>query len=162
MHFSWHLTLYGGYILQKAYKYSILYFLAFSLLLLTSGALLFEEKIGFLYQSVLDYYLGNRDSFIAPKSSVGILKIILPHIFAFGLFFMVLLHFVIFTKKRKSKQFQLLIYLAFFTAFSELFTPLLIINGLEIFAYVKIFSFFSLEFLVLYISWLLFKSIIYE
>jgi hypothetical protein len=148
--------------MQKAYKYSILYFLAFSLLLLVSAVLLFEEKIGFSYESVLAYYMGDEERFVTPKSGTGVLKIILPHIFAFGLFLMVILHFLIFTKVNKSKKIQLIIYLSFGTAFFELFTPFLIINGFEFFAYMKIVSFFSLFFLVIYVSWLLFQSVMYE
>ena len=67
--------------MTKAYKYSVVYFLAFSLLLLLSGAFLFENKIGFSIESVNEYYLGNSETYIPEKSSSGILKITLPHFF---------------------------------------------------------------------------------
>ena len=148
--------------MTKAYKYSIIYFLAFSLLLMLSGILLFEYKIGFSLEEISSYYLGNEDKFINPQTSSGILKIITPHIFAVGLFIMVLLHFLIFTKKRNSQTLKAVIYLTFMSAILELLSPFGIINSVEFFAYVKLLSFIIFELLVLFSSWLLFRSIVYE
>ncbi len=148
--------------MTKAYKYSIIYFLAFSLLLMISGVLLFEYKIGFSVEQISSYYLGDEDKFINPQTSSSILKIITPHTFAFGLFIMVLLHFLIFTKKRNSKTLKIVIYLTFMSAILELLSPFGIINSIEFFAYLKLLSFIIFELLVLFSSWLLFRSIIYE
>jgi len=148
--------------LQKAYKYALIYFLVFSLLLLISSILLFEEKIGFSVSAVLDYYLGNEAKFITLKTTAGVLKIILPHVFVFGLFTMVVLHFLIFTKHKHTKKMKLLIYTSFFIAFSELFSPFFILYGLEFFAYIKLASFVLFELLFLYLFWLLFESIIFS
>ena len=147
---------------NSAYKVAINYFILFSLLLLASGTLLFADKIGFSYHSILTYYLGNEATFESPKTYEGVLKIILPHIFAFGLFVMVVLHFVIFTQKRNTKEFAVLIYLAFLSAFFELFSPFMILWGFESFAYVKIISFFLFEGTILYTLFILFKSILYN
>jgi len=148
--------------MQKAYKLSILYYLAFTLLLITSAVMLFENKIGFSYASVLEYYIGNEERFIPAKSSLGVLKIILPHIFVFGLLSMVLLHFLVFTAHRYKRNTIILIYTTFLTAILEMFTPFFILNGYEFFAYIKLFSFFVFLALVVYISWLLFYSITYD
>ena len=146
--------------MTKAYKLSILYYLAFSLLLILSAFLLFEYKIGFSYEGVVDYYGGNEEKFIVAKSFSGLLKSVLPHIFVFGLFSMVLLHFLVFTKLRYKKSTLALIYASYFTAFVEIFSPFFIINGLNFFAYLKLLSFFVFLFLVLYVVWLLFSSIV--
>lgn len=148
--------------MQKAYKLSILYYLVFSLLLILSAVMLFEHKIGFSFQSVLEYYVGNEERFISAKSSAGILKLVLPHIFVFGLLAMVLLHFLVFTKQRYKNSTLTLIYMTFITALLEVFTPFMIISGFEFFAYVKLLSFFAFLALILYISWLLFDSIVYD
>ena len=148
--------------MTKAYKYSIVYFLVFSLLLILSGVLLFEYKIGFSVEQISSYYLGDEDKFINPQTSSSILKIFTPHIFAFGLFIMVLLHFLIFTKKRSSKTLKAVIYLTFLSAILELLSPFGIINNIEFFAYVKLLSFIIFDLLVLFSSWLLFRSIVYE
>jgi len=149
-------------LLDKAYRHTILYFLLFSLLLLFSGALIFADKIGWSAHDIMQYYLGNPDTFQVAKSFEGVTKIILPHIFAFGLFAMVLLHFIIFTKKRNTQEFRVLIYLTFLSAFFEIFSSLMIIEGFKLFAYIKLFTFFLFYLLVLYLLFILFKSIIYD
>lgn len=146
--------------MQRAYKLSIIYYLIFSLLLIASAVMLFEYKIGFSYEGVLDYYLGNEDKFIPAKSTSGILKLALPHVFSFGLIAMVLLHFLVFTKLRYKKSTLTLIYMTFFSAFLEIFTPMLIVNGFEFVALLKLLSFFIFLALILYVSWLLLHSII--
>ncbi|MEN4053196.1 MULTISPECIES: hypothetical protein [Sulfurimonas] len=149
-------------MLHKAYRYAIGYFLLFSILLLLSSAMIFADKIGFSYESVLHYYLGNEATFTPAKTYTGLLKIILPHIFAFGLFVMVVLHFVIFTKKRNTKEITFIILLTFLSAFLELFSPFLILMGFSFFVYMKIISFFLFQVTLLYILFILFKSIIYD
>ncbi len=144
----------------KSYKYTIIYFIGFSFLLLISATLLFEEKIGFSVKEVLDYYAGNESRFMMQKSALGLLKIILPHIFAFGLFTMVILHFLIFTQYKNTQKIIFLIYLVFITAILEMLSPFFTINGFEFFAYIKLASFFLFEALIVYISFLLFWSII--
>lgn len=148
--------------MQEAYKLSILYYLAFSLLLIVSAIMLFEHKIGFSFSGVLVYYTGNEERFIPAQSVAGILKIVLPHIFVFGLFTMVLLHFLVFTNIKYKKNIIILVYAAFVIALLEIFTPFMIIGGFKFFAYVKLFSFFALLALILYLSWLLFHSIAYD
>jgi len=149
-------------LLNSAYKYAIGYFLLFSFLLLISATLIFADKIGFTTQDILHYYLGDKASFTPAKTYSGILKIILPHIFAFGLFIMTLLHFLIFTNKRDTKEVEWLIYLSFIFGFLELFTPFMILTGFESFAFVKLFSFFLFNLLIVYALFILFKSILYN
>ncbi len=148
--------------MTKAYKGAILYFLLFSTLLLISSILLFEYKIGFSIEEVSRYYLGDEELFIPTKTVSGILKITLPHIFVFGLFSMVVLHFIVFTSYREKKNTTILVYLLFISSFFELFSPIIIILGFESFAYLKLFSFFVFECLIIYILYLLFFSIVYE
>ncbi|MDB2562440.1 hypothetical protein N9X61_02430 [Sulfurimonas sp.] len=122
--------------------------------------MLFEHKVGFEIASILEYYLGNEEKYIVKKTSTGLLKIVLPHIFAFALLAMVLLHFLIFTKYRDTLQIKVLIYLLFSSTFLEIFSPFAIIFGAESFAYVKLISFFIFQSLIIYVAWLLFHSIV--
>ena len=149
-------------MLNRAYKYAIAYFLLFALLLFITATLIFAQKIGFNPTAVVHYYLGDQANFTPAKTYAGTLKIILPHIFAYGLFLMTLLHFLIFTKKRNFQSIQWLIYLSLISAFLELFSPFMILSGFDFFAYIKLFSFFLFEFLTLFVLFLLFKSILYE
>jgi len=149
-------------LLNRAYKTAIVYFLLFTLLLLFSGILIFIDKIGFSYNDVIHYYLGNSKEFIVAKTFTGVIKTILPHIFAFGLFIMVLIHFIIFTKQRNKKETSLVIYLIFTSALVEISSPFMLLLGFKIFAYIKIFSFFIFYFLIVYLFFILLKSIIYD
>jgi len=146
--------------MTKAYKHAIVYFLLFSILLVISGIMLFEHKIGFSVQGVTEYYLGSEERFIAKKSSAGVLKIVLPHIFAFALLSMVLLHFLIFTKHRDTAHTKTLIYALFTSAALEIFSPFMILLGAGFFVFIKIASFVLFEALIIYISYLLFNSIV--
>ena len=148
--------------MQKVYKLSIFYYLIFTMLLIVSAIMIFEHKIGFSFIGVLEYYIGNEEKFISPQTTMGILKIVLPHIFVFGLISMVLLHFIVFTKLRYKKITIYLIYATFITAILEIFAPLFIVNGFELFAYIKLLSFFMFLCFIVYISWLIFYSITQE
>lgn len=146
--------------MQRAYKLSVIYYLAFAILLVISAIMLFKLKIGFSIESILEYYIGNEEKFIAARNTGAIFKMILPHIYVFGLLSMVLLHFIVFTKHRFQKSTIVLIWLTFTNGLLEIFTPFAIINGLAFFAYIKLLSFIIFLALILYIIWLLFNSII--
>lgn len=148
--------------MTQSYKLAIVYFLAFSLLLMLSGFLLFEEKIGLSVEAVTRYYVGDEVRFISAKTFEGVLKIILPHIFAFGLLSMVLLHFLVFTKHKKTKSIQWCMYLLFVSAFCEISSPFFILLGSAHFAYIKVISFVVFEASIIYVAWLLFRSIMHK
>jgi hypothetical protein len=145
--------------MHKAYKASILYFSIFTIMLLVSGIMIFESKIGFDVQRALGYYIGDKELFVAAKTNGGILKLALPHIFGFALLSMVVLHFLIFTKFRKRIFVKVLLYTILVAQFFEIFTPFLIINISEIFIYLKILSFFIYISLIPMVLYLLFGSI---
>jgi len=124
-----------------------------------SGIMIFEHKIGFSVQNIANYYLGDAAQFINAKTYSGVLKTILPHIISFALFSMVLLHFLIFTKHRNKTNIKVLIFVMYMSAFVEIFSPMLILFGYEIFTYFKLLSFGLFMGTVFYTLWLLFRSI---
>ena len=121
--------------------------------------MLFYIKIGFSIECILEYYLGNEEKFVAQKTWSGMLKVILPHIFAFGLLSMVLLHFLIFTKFKHTNAIQKMIFILFLSGALEILSPFFIINGFTLFAYIKLVSLFVFEVTLLSIFYLLFFSI---
>lgn len=138
--------------MHRSYKVFILYFLAFNALLLVSAMTIFNTKIGFLPKEVFDYY--------AHKTLMGILKVHLPHLLVFGLFGMVLLHFLVFTQyKNQTKNLAIFF---FASAFLELLSPLLMVYGFSFFAYLKVFSFITFYLLIIYVSMLILFDIIIE
>jgi hypothetical protein len=122
--------------------------------------MIFKHKIGFSIDSILDYYMGNDKTFITPKSTLGILKSLLPHIFAFGLLSMVLLHFIVFTKQRYKKITKILVYLIYSSATLEILSSFLLVQNIEFFAYIKLLSLLSFEVSILYVLYILIYSII--
>ncbi len=148
--------------MTQAYKVSILYFLVFALILLLSTLLVFEHKIGFSIQSITTYYVGDTQNYIPAKTYLGILKTTSPHFVAIGLFCMVLLHFLVFSKSKHKQRTKLLVYGVFVSALFEICSPFFILFELEVFAYIKLLSLALLEVLLLYTLWLLFHSIVYE
>jgi len=71
------------------------YSLYVGLLWVTNAALYFQ-KMDLGYQSVVDYYLGNEERFITPRSAQGMLEISHFHLFAMGMLLLVLTHLVLF------------------------------------------------------------------
>lgn len=144
----------------QAYKITIVYFFLLGFLLLLSGVILFNHKIGFTFQNIITYYNGDPDQFILQKSTIGKLKIVLPHIFSFALFIMVLTHFLRFCKCTKNTYVTMLIVFLYTFAFIEIASPFFIQFFPWIFALFKISSFILLNVLILLVIWLLLQCIL--
>lgn len=102
--------------------------------------MLFAHKIGFDATSITHYYLGDSE-LLVKKTTLGILKLILPHIFAFGVLSFVIIHFLIFTSYKEKTYPMMGIYIVLFTQTLEIFSPFLIINISANFSYLKLISF---------------------
>ena len=143
---------------QKANNLAVLYFTIFAFLLLLSAVALFVQKIGWTPLDVLTYYRGDETRFIMSKSFDGVLELLLPHFLAMGLFIMVMAHFLIFGSKKLQKQLKHTIVWLFLAAFLDIISPFLIIEGIEIFALIKLGAFILLQLLSIYLLGLLFFS----
>lgn len=114
--------------------------------------MLYAQKTSFSFLGTLNYYFGCETRFIVAKTNMGIWKLILPHIFAFALLSMLLLHFLLFTKfKQKAIP---LVYTLFILQFLEIFSPFLISKDIVFFVIVKLLS------LILYLALLIFVFIL--
>jgi hypothetical protein len=122
--------------------------------------MIFESKIGFSVEAVSAYYLGSQERFIVAKSNAGVLKLVLPHIFAFAILSMVVIHFLAFTRYKNSKAVLFLIYTILISQTFEIFSPFLIINISEVFVYLKLISFFLYITLIPMVLYILFRSIL--
>ena len=140
--------------MYNSYRYSVQFLSLFSLLLVTSGVLLFNEKLGMSIDGIMNYY--------EQKSFDGILKLVLPHTFAYGLYAMVLLHFLVFTSQRGKIYTKFLVYAMFVSAFFEIVSSFGILQGYEFFAYMKLLFFILLNVLILLVSTILFLSALHK
>jgi hypothetical protein len=65
-------------------------------LLWVTNALLYFQKMSLTPGSVVEYYLGNEERFLQPRSFQGLLEVSHFHLFAMGMLLMVLTHLVLF------------------------------------------------------------------
>jgi len=73
----------------------VLYALYVAALWVTNGMLYFD-KMGLTPGSVIDYYLGNEERFLQPRSYRGLLEVSHFHLFAMGMLLLVLTHLMLF------------------------------------------------------------------
>jgi hypothetical protein len=73
----------------------LLYALYVAALWLTN-ALLYFDKMGLAPASVVEYYLGNEERFLQPRSYQGMLEVAHFHLFAMGMLLLVLTHLMLF------------------------------------------------------------------
>jgi hypothetical protein len=61
-----------------------------------TNALLYFSKMGLAPSSVVEYYLGNEERFLSPRSYQGLLEVSHFHLFAMGMLLLVLTHLMLF------------------------------------------------------------------
>lgn len=144
--------------MHQSYRFAIIYFTLFGILLLLSGALLFVNKLGLTVESVTTFYLGSTTSFSQAKSNFGLLETALPHLGGMGLFIFVSGHFLLFSPKKEKNRVVLPLIALFIAALLDIGSGFLIIHGWHFFVVVKILAFLLLQGLGLYILALIFLS----
>jgi hypothetical protein len=80
-----------------------------------TNALLYFSKMGLGYASVVEYYLGNEERFLSPRSYQGLLEVSHLHLFAMGMLLMVLTHLVLFVPVSNRTKLGLIV-VPFFSA----------------------------------------------
>ena len=136
--------------------------LALISLQLLSGIWLFIEKFGLLPSEVTLYFAGDETNFIMPKSLEGLLETAVPHFLAISTTIFVYAHFLLFTDVISQNKKFLLITSLFVTAMIDIFSPFGIIYGFEIFAWTKVIAFWSFEFLMGLLLFVLFQAVFYR
>jgi hypothetical protein len=71
-------------------------FLGYTLLLWGSNFAMYFSKMSLSPQSVIDYYLGNEDLFLQPRTMQGMLEVLHFHAFAMGILLLTLTHLLLF------------------------------------------------------------------
>ncbi len=135
----------------------VLIFAFSSLLFLFMNLIMFYTKLGFSPENIYYYYNGNEELFIKGKSFESIISLLALHIVSGGIFVFVLGHFYIFTEFIYK---GVTIYLSFISTIIEFFSGIFIKMGLFIFTYIKLISFFMMEFLLAFITLYVIKDIL--
>ncbi len=121
----------------------ILYALYVGLLWVTN-ALLYFEKMTLDPASVVNYYLGNEDQYLSPRSYGGLLEVTHFHLFAMGMLLLVLTHLMLFIPVRGSVK-AWLISLPFLSGLISEGASWMVRYGGESFAIVKVAGFLLLQ-----------------
>lgn len=146
-------------ISTRLFSLLLLFALALISLQLFSGIWLFIEKYGLLPSEVNLYFTGDEEHFIMSKSIEGLLETAVPHFIAISTTIFVYAHFLLFIPSLSQKKKSLLITSLFISAFLDIFSPFAMIYGFEIFAWVKVLSFWSFEILMGLLLYTLFHQI---
>jgi len=109
-----------------------------------TNALLYFSKMGLTAASVVDYYLGNEERFLSPRSYQGLLEVSHFHLFAMGMLLLVLTHLMLFVPVPNRWK-AWLIALPFLSAALDEGAGWLVRFGHPGFAYAKIAGFLSLQ-----------------
>ena len=71
-------------------------FLAYTLVLWATNAAMYFSRMSLLPSSVIDYYRGNEERYMQPRSLAGLLEVLHFHSFAMGILLLTLTHLLLF------------------------------------------------------------------
>lgn len=125
-------------------KVILAFFYVYFLLHWVTGILMFRTKLGFSYQSVVRYFLGDPEQFMNPRSFIGLLEVTHFHLFAMGLFFVVFSHLLLFSSFGEPIK-TILIWLLGLSLLLDIVSPWLIRYVAAPFAWLKLGSFWLLQ-----------------
>jgi len=125
-------------------KAILAFFYVYFLLHWATGILMFHHKLGFSYQSVVRYFLGDPEQFMNPRSFIGLLEVTHFHLFAMGLFFVVFSHLLLFSPFGEPIK-TILIWLLGVSLLLDIISPWLIRYVAAPFAWLKLGSFWMLQ-----------------
>jgi hypothetical protein len=109
-----------------------------------TNALLYFNKMGLSYVSVVEYYLGSEARFLPPRTYQGLLEVSHFHLFAMGMLLLVLTHLILFVPLSNRWK-RWLIAVPFFAALLDEGASWLVRFVHPLFAYSKIAGFLLLQ-----------------
>jgi len=86
----------GEWTRNSLLKVIVWCFLVYTLMLWVTNAGLYFSKMNLYPSSVVEYYLGNEDRFLQPRTLIGLLEVLHFHSFAMGILLLTLTHLVLF------------------------------------------------------------------
>jgi hypothetical protein len=137
-------TITGEWRRNSLLRLIIIGFLLYSSALWITNALLYFNKMGLTYQSVVEYYLGSEERFLQPRSFQGLLEVTHFHMFAMGIFILTLAHLLLFVPLRPRTKLWV-ICLSFLGGLTDEGAGWLVRFVHPAFAYVKIAGFVLLQ-----------------
>lgn len=137
----------------------VLCFLGYTFILWVTNAAMFFAKMNLTPASVVEYYLGNEDKYLQPRSLQGLLEVLHFHSFAMGMLLMTLTHLLLFVPlANRVKAWG--IGLAFASGIGGELAGWGVRFVHPLFAYVKIASFLTLEGVLLWLMFLVTRALL--
>jgi hypothetical protein len=109
-----------------------------------TNAALYFSKMGLTPGSVVEYYLGNEERFLSPRTAQGLLEVSHFHLFAMGMLLLVLTHLMLFIPARNATKAWLVV-LPFAFALLDEGSSWLVRFAHPAFAWLKIAGFLGLQ-----------------
>lgn len=86
----------GDWTRNRLLQTIVVLYVVYVAMLWVTNALLYFNKMGLSYASVVSYYLGDPERFLQPRTYQGLLEISHFHLFAMGMLLLVLTHLMLF------------------------------------------------------------------
>lgn len=134
----------GEWNRNRLLRLILLMFLFYTSFFWLTNALLYFQKMGLTFQSVVEYYRGSEARYLQPRTYQGLLEISHFHLFAMGILIMTLTHLALFVPMPIRVKFWSILS-CFASAFLDEGSSWLVRFLNPWFAYVKIASFLVLE-----------------
>jgi hypothetical protein len=151
----------GEWTRNRLLKVIVACFLGYTFILWVTNAGLYFSRMSLLPSSVVDYYLGNEERFLQPRSLVGMLEVLHFHSFAMGILLLTLTHLLLFVPLSARVK-----ALGIVTSFGAGIADELSGWGVRfvhpLFAYVKVSSFLVLEGAILWLMILVARALLTE
>ena len=151
----------GEWTRNQLLKVIVWCFLGYTLILWVSNAGLYFSKMGLTPSSVVDYYLGNEERYMQPRSLLGLLEVLHFHSFAMGILLLTLTHLLLFVPiSMRVKAFG--IATAFLSGIGDELAGWGVRFLHPAFAFAKIFFFLALETSILILMVLVARALLFD
>ena len=134
----------GEWSRNRLLQVIVLLYVLYVAALWVTNALLYFQKMSLSYDSVVNYYLGNEELFLSPRSYQGLLEVSHFHLFAFGMLLLLMTHLMLFIPVKSSWKVWL-ISVPFLSGFVSEGSSWLVRFVHPDFAYLKIAGFLMLQ-----------------
>lgn len=149
----------GEWTRNRLLKVIVACFLAYTFILWVTNAGLYFSKMSLWPSSVTEYYLGNEQRYLQPRSFLGMLEVLHFHSFAMGILLLTLTHLLLFVPlSMRVKAFG--IATAFVSGIGDELAGWGVRFVHPLFAYAKVFFFVSLEAVILWLMVLVARALL--
>ena len=151
----------GEWTRNRLLKTIVWCFLLYTFVLWATNAGLFFSKMSLSPSSIIDYYAGNAEKFMQPRSLLGLLEILHFHAFAYGILLLTLTHLLLFVPVSLRTK-ALGITIAFVSAIANDLSGWGVRFVHPAFAYAKIVSFVTLESVLLFLILAVGRALLFD